>query len=72
MSTLAELSRVPLRTDLTEAYEAAWRHIAAPGTWLDGKTRLAIAAETRNALSCALCRERAAALSPFVGVRSVG
>ncbi|NKB20959.1 MAG: hypothetical protein GKS01_10710 [Alphaproteobacteria bacterium] len=56
---------VPVREDITVAHRRAWAHIAAPCTWLDGKTRVAIAAETRNAASCALCAERKQALSPY-------
>jgi hypothetical protein len=56
---------VPVRDDITEAHRRAWAHIAAPGTWLDGRTRVAIAAETRHASSCHLCKERKLALSPY-------
>ena len=38
--------------------------IGRAGTWWDGSQRVAIAAETRHALSCALCRRRKEALSP--------
>ena len=62
---LADLAPFPVRDDLTAAYERAWAHLAQAGTWLDGERRLAIAAETRNATTCRLCRERAAALSPY-------
>jgi hypothetical protein len=55
----------PVRPDLIEAYRGAWDHIAAPGTWLSGEERVAVAEETRRARDCALCRERKAALSPF-------
>ena len=63
--TLPDLAPYPVRADMAAAYEEAWRHLARAGTWLDGDRRLAIAAETRNATACRLCRERAAALSPF-------
>lgn len=56
---------VSIRADLTESHRALWHHIAAPGTWLDGRTRVAIVAETRNASGCELCRERKSALSPY-------
>ncbi len=39
--------------------------IAKPGNWWRGEDRVAIAAETRNAVNCELCKERKAALSPF-------
>jgi hypothetical protein len=55
----------PIRPDLGEAHRAAWQHIASPGTWLSGAERVAVADETRRARSCALCRDRKQALSPF-------
>jgi hypothetical protein len=54
----------PIREDLAAAHSRAWAHIARPGTWWDGAVRVAIAAETRQALDCASCVERKAALSP--------
>ena len=45
------------------AHRRAWRRIAEPGDWWTGVERVAIAAETRAAAECPLCRERAAALS---------
>jgi hypothetical protein len=39
--------------------------MAHPGAWFDGATRVAIAAETRHARQCELCRHRKAALSPY-------
>ena len=38
-----------MRTDLVEAHDRAWAAIAAPGTWLTGKRRVAVAAEIRKA-----------------------
>lgn len=55
---------LPLRPDLLEAHEAAWRAIATPGAFWSGAERLAIIAESRNALTCAVCAERKEALSP--------
>src|SRR5271166_5503354 len=55
----------PIRDDLTAAHARAWARIARPGTWWDGAARVAIAAETRLAPSCALCRRRKEALSPL-------
>ncbi|MPY72324.1 MAG: hypothetical protein GEU92_19895 [Alphaproteobacteria bacterium] len=55
----------PVRDDLAEAHRKAWRHIASTGTWLTGRQRVAIAAETRHAANCRLCRDREAALSPY-------
>ncbi len=54
----------PVRQDLVEAHRRAWRHVAAPGTWLTGAERVAVAEETRRARRCALCAERKEALSP--------
>jgi hypothetical protein len=56
---------VPVREDLRVAQERAWRGLAGPGTWWSGAERLAIAAEVRAAATCALCRTRKAALSPY-------
>ena len=56
---------VPVRDDIVAAHERAWNRIARAGAWFDGKTRLAIAAETRQAANCALCARRKEALSPY-------
>ena len=53
-----------IRQDLTEAHERAWAAIAAPGTWLTGAERVAVAKEIRRAHCCDLCRRIKAALSP--------
>jgi len=55
----------PIRDDLSAAHARAWARIARPGTWFDGASRVAIAAETRHAANCALCRRRKEALSPL-------
>ena len=66
MATLSyDGAPMKIREDLIGAHEHAWQRIARPGTWLDGKQRVAIAAETRQAPNCALCRKRKAALSPY-------
>jgi hypothetical protein len=57
-------SDLPIRSDLIDAHEQAWAAIARRGTWLTGERRLAIAAEVRKALECALCGRIRAALSP--------
>lgn len=57
-------SDVAIRGDLIEAHEQAWAAIAAPGTWLTGAQRVAVAAEIRRARSCAHCAAIKAALSP--------
>ena len=55
---------VPIRADILAAHARAWAWIAAPGNWLSGAERVAIAAETRHALDCQLCAARKEALSP--------
>ena len=53
-----------MRQDLADAIERAWLHLSGPGTWWTGAQRLAMVAETRNAVACPLCHARKAALSP--------
>ncbi len=60
-----EGSAIPVRNDLVEAHERAWAAIAAPGTWLSGGQRVAVAAEVRHARDCAYCARIKAALSPY-------
>lgn len=55
---------VPVRDDLGETHLAMLDHIRRPGSWLTGAERLALAAESRNALACPLCLERKSSLSP--------
>jgi hypothetical protein len=66
MKSIVDYSAAPVlvRSDLVLAHQNAWNRLASPGTWWDGATRLAIAAEVRAARDCALCRERKEALSP--------
>jgi len=54
----------PVRDEVTAAQRQAWDRLGRAGTWLTGRERIAIAAETRNASECKLCRDRLAALSP--------
>ena len=54
----------PIRADILAAHARAWAWIAAPGNWLTGAERVAIAAETRHAIDCRLCAARKRALSP--------
>ena len=56
---------VRVRDDIVTAHQHAWDRIARAGAWLDGKTRVAIAAETRQAPHCTLCARRKAAVSPY-------
>lgn len=60
-----EDAEIAIRDDLKAAHARTWERIAAPGTWFDGKTRVAIAAESRAARGCTLCAARKEALSPF-------
>jgi hypothetical protein len=55
---------VAVRDDLRQAHAFIFDHLRSPGTWWTGTQRIAIAAESRNALACALCRRRKEALSP--------
>ena len=64
MSAPYAASPIAVRADLAAAHARAWERLGEPGTWWDARTRLAIAAETRRASGCALCRRRKAALSP--------
>ena len=58
------MPNLSIRRDLIDAHERAWEAIARPGTWLTGARRVAVAAEVRHALGCALCQRIKAALSP--------
>ena len=53
-----------VRRDLADSHPRAWNHLASPGTWLDGATRVAIAAAAREARTCRLCRQRKLSVSP--------
>ena len=53
-----------IRADLTASHDRVWRQLAAPGTWLTGTERIAVARELRAADNCPLCRERKTSLSP--------
>src|SRR5215510_12382439 len=64
MSEFHVSSPIAIRGDLAAAHDRAWERIGRPGTWWDGAARVAIAAETRHASSCRLCRRRKEALSP--------
>ena len=55
---------VPIRPDIAKAHRAYWCTLARPGSWWTGAERVAIAAESRNAAACQLCRVRKDALSP--------
>lgn len=54
-----------IRADIAEAHRAYWQRLGHAGSWWTGAQRIAIAQETRNALTCAFCAERKQALSPY-------
>lgn len=58
-------SPIPVRADLADAHRAYWAALAAPGTWLTGAQRVAVAQEVRAAPDCGLCARRLQALSPY-------
>jgi len=60
-------SDLTVREDLIGAQTRFWEHLAAPGTWLSGAERVAIAAEVRNVRNCAFCKIQKDALSPNSG-----
>jgi len=58
-------SPYPVREDLGQAYRDFWAQLAKPGSWWTAAQRIAIARESRNALTCGFCAERKQALSPY-------
>ena len=54
-----------MRDDLAKAHSVIWASLGAPGDGWSGAERSAIVAETRAATSCALCRARKDAVSPY-------
>jgi hypothetical protein len=64
MSELYVSAPIAIRDDLAAAHARAWERLGRPGTWWGGAERIAIAAETRHAPSCTLCRRFKQALSP--------
>ena len=56
---------LPIREGLARERNQAWQRLASRGTWWTAQERLAIAAEARKAPTCALCRRRKEALSPY-------
>jgi hypothetical protein len=53
-----DAATVPVRGDFAAAHNRFWKRLAAPGAWWSGAERVAIAAEVRQAWSCALCQTR--------------
>jgi hypothetical protein len=60
-----ETSPHRVRADLAAAHARVWDRLARAGTWLDGPTRIQVAAETRHSLGCELCARCKTALSPY-------
>lgn len=54
-----------IREDLGQAYREYWARLAMPGSWWTGAERIAIAQESRNALTCEFCAQRKQAVSPY-------
>jgi alkylhydroperoxidase family enzyme len=54
-----------VRADLAAAHDRAWAGLGQPGTHLTAAERVAAAAHTRAARTCALCIDIAGALSPM-------
>lgn len=57
-------SPYPIRDDIGREHRAFWQRLAEAASWWTGTQRVAIAAASRGALDCRLCRARKAALSP--------
>ena len=53
-----------IRSDLAKSLDVAWQRVSEAGTWWTGAERVAIAAETRQAVHCELCLARKQASSP--------
>ena len=64
-ASLNDPRALAVREGLAREIERAWERLATAGTWWNGAERLAIAAESRHARACALCRRRKNALSPY-------
>ncbi len=57
------MSVLDIRSDLCRVLDVAWSKVGAPGTWWTGEERVAVAAETRQAVHCQFCRARKEAAS---------
>jgi hypothetical protein len=68
--TPCDRAPIEIREDLAAAHRRARDHLARPGTWWDGAERVAVMAEARHAVDCALCRRRKEALSPAAVART--
>ena len=54
-----------IRQSFADGHNRYWKRLAAPGSWLTGAERVAVAKELRQASSCQLCEQRKTALSPY-------
>lgn len=52
-----------IRSELARSLDVAWQRVGEAGTWWTDAERVAIAAETRQAVHCDLCRVRKHAVS---------
>jgi alkylhydroperoxidase family enzyme len=65
MATISYIEcAIEVRADLIESQQRCWDRLGRPGTWLDGRRKIAVAAETRNARGCRFCQQQKDALSP--------
>ncbi len=64
MSFDYQTSPYPIPDYKADAHRACWAYLARPGSWWTGAERIAIAQASRDAMTCPLCAERKAALSP--------
>ena len=58
-------SPYPIRDDIKKEFGEFWQRLAQSGSWWTGAERVAIALESRVAVSCSFCHERKQALSPY-------
>ncbi len=56
--------RITLSTTLKHAHAQSWQTIAGPGDFFTGVERIAMVRAAREAVTCPLCSDRKAALSP--------
>lgn len=54
-----------IRDDIKKEFGEFWQRLAQSGSWWTGAERVAIALESRVAVSCSFCHERKQAPSPY-------
>ena len=59
-----ESAELPVRLAIREAHQQTWQRISQTGSYWKGSERNAFVEESRNALSCELCKSRKQELSP--------